>query len=48
MEFLNFRNEERSTLCGREFHTFTTLSVSVFYTGTASCQVFFRWMQSTY
>jgi len=27
MEFLNFDNEEKSTLCGREFHIFTTLSV---------------------
>jgi len=26
MEFLNFGNEVKSTLCGREFHTFTTLS----------------------
>ena len=30
MEFLNFGNEEKSTLCGREFHTFTTLSVKKF------------------
>jgi len=27
MEFLNFGNEEKSTLCGREFHVFTTLYV---------------------
>jgi len=30
MEFLNFGNEEKSTLCDREFHTFTTLSVKKF------------------
>jgi len=30
MQFLNFDNEEKSTLCDREFHTFTTLSVKKF------------------
>ena len=30
MEFLNLGNEEKSTLCCREFHTFTTLSVKKF------------------
>jgi len=30
MERLNFDSDEKSTLCGREFHTFTTLSVKTF------------------
>ena len=31
MEYLNFGNEEKSTVCGRDFHTFTTLSVKKFF-----------------
>ena len=30
MEFLNFGNEEKSTLYGKEFHTFTTLYMKKF------------------
>ena len=30
MEHLNFGNKDKSTLCGREFRTFTTLSVKKF------------------
>jgi len=34
MEVLNFGNEVKSTLCGREFHTFTTLSLKKFLRAT--------------
>ena len=43
MEFLNFGNDEKSTLCGREFHTFITLSVKKFLMLLIHCLVVTEW-----